>query len=132
MPLLHAVLVNPRVPSPTPEVYAAFDRLETARPLGEPGLPAGWRSIAEVAEFLRSCRNDLEAPAMTRAPVIAEVLNLLTGRKEALIARLSGSGATVFALCPDAGAARLLAAEVGRTRPAWWVRPCRLGDRPQA
>ena len=69
---------------------------------------------------------------MTRAPVIAEVLNLLTGRKEALIARLSGSGATVFALCPDAGAARRLAAEMGRLRPEWWVRPCRLGDRPQA
>jgi 4-diphosphocytidyl-2-C-methyl-D-erythritol kinase len=132
MPLLDAVLVNPRVPSPTAGVYAAFDRLETARPLGEPALPPGWRSPTEVAEFLRSSRNDLEAPAMTLAPVIAEVLGLLAGRKEALITRLSGSGATVFALCADAAAARRLAAEVGRLRPTWWVRPCRLGDRPQA
>jgi 4-diphosphocytidyl-2-C-methyl-D-erythritol kinase len=132
MPLLHAVLVNPRVASPTPDVYAAFDRLVTARPLGEPALPARWRSPAEVAEFLRSCRNDLEAPAMTLAPVIADVLGLLAGRKEALIARLSGSGATVFALCPDAGAARRLAAEMGRLRPQWWTRSCRLGERPQA
>jgi 4-diphosphocytidyl-2-C-methyl-D-erythritol kinase len=132
MPVLHAVLVNPRIASPTSEVYAAFDRLETARPLGEPALPPRWQSPADVAEFLRTCRNDLETPAMTRAPVIAEVLGLLTGRKEALIARLSGSGATVFALCPNAGAARRLAAEMGRLRPAWWVRPCRLGERPQA
>ena len=69
---------------------------------------------------------------MTLAPVIADVLGLLAGRKEALIARLSGSGATVFALCPDAGAARRLAAEMGRLRPQWWTRSCRFGERPQA
>ena len=128
MPILDAVLVNPKVASPTAEVYAAFDRLEAALPLEEPALPTRWRSPAEVAEFLRTCRNDLEAPAITRAPVIGEALDLLGGRQEALIARLSGSGATVFALCPGAGAARRLAMDVQRLRPGWWVRSCRLGE----
>ena len=71
------MLVNPASPRRLQQVYAAFDRLETARPLGEPGAAGALAITAEVADFLRICRNDLEAPAMTRAPVIAEILGLL-------------------------------------------------------
>ncbi|MBY0431284.1 MAG: 4-(cytidine 5'-diphospho)-2-C-methyl-D-erythritol kinase, partial [Rhodospirillales bacterium] len=64
------------------------------------------------------------APALTVAPVIAEVLAALTATPGCLLARLSGSGATCFGLYATAveadAAARLL------VRPDWWVRAARL------
>lgn len=132
MPVLDAVLVNPRVASPTPKVYAAFDRQGRARAPDRFPVRDAFQDPFEVAEFLRSCRNDLEAPAQGLVGEIGEVLRLLGGQEETLIARLSGSGATCFALCPDATAARRLSARVQADRPRWWVRPCRLGGSPPA
>jgi 4-diphosphocytidyl-2-C-methyl-D-erythritol kinase len=65
---------------------------------------------------------------MRREAAIDEVLKLLRGQEETLIARLSGSGATCFSLCPDQAAARRLSARLQRLRPEWWVQACRLGD----
>jgi 4-diphosphocytidyl-2-C-methyl-D-erythritol kinase len=128
MPALDAVLVNPRVASATAAVYAAFDRLEGARALDRPRPGAHFAGPAEVAAFLASRRNDLEAPAISLSPVIGEVLDFLGRQPESLLARLSGSGATCFALCRDGASARRLAATLQELRPTWWVRVCRLGD----
>jgi len=80
-----------------------------------------------VVDLLRDCRNDLEAPAITIAPQIQSVLSLLRDQEQTLLARLSGSGATAFALCATSAKAAELAAEIGALRPGWWVRACRLG-----
>lgn len=128
-PMLDAVLVNPGVPCATGAVYRAFDALGRGG-AGRPDLPARFASGPEVAEVLAACRNDLEAPALAIAPAIAPVLDRLRASPDALLARLSGSGATCFALCADRDAAERLARSLAAAEPGWWVRACRLG--PQA
>lgn len=125
-PLLDAVLVNPGVACSTGAVYRAFDDLGggSAAP---PDPPGRMGSAPEVAEFLMGCRNDLEAPALSVAPAIAEVLSVLRAAPQSLLARLSGSGATCFALCADRRAAEALAAGIAAAHPRWWIRACRLG-----
>ena len=75
------LLINPRVPLSTREVFAAWDGHDHG-PLG------AWREG----------RNDLEAPARSLAPEIGEVLEWLHGQTGVNLARMSGSGATCFAL----------------------------------
>ena len=72
-------------------------------------------------------RNDLEAPAIALQPLIGEVLDMLRDEPETLIARMSGSGATCFALCSGVMEADSLAERMSLMRPDWWVKPCRLG-----
>jgi 4-diphosphocytidyl-2-C-methyl-D-erythritol kinase len=76
------LLVNPRVPVPTGPVFRAWDGIDRG-PLGADAL---------------SGRNDLEAPAISLQPVIAEVLDWLSGLPGVRFVRMSGSGATCLAL----------------------------------
>jgi len=80
------LLVNPRVPVPTGPVFRAWDGTDRG-PLGP-----DWRTA----------RNDLEAPAIGLQPVIADVLAWLRGLPGVSLARMSGSGATCFALFDEA------------------------------
>jgi 4-diphosphocytidyl-2-C-methyl-D-erythritol kinase len=73
--------------------------------------------------WLAGCRNDLEAPAVRLRPRIGEVLARLAGEPETLLARMSGSGATCFALCESVSASASLAARLSKSEPGWWVRP---------
>jgi 4-diphosphocytidyl-2-C-methyl-D-erythritol kinase len=126
-PVLEAVLVNPGVESPTPQVYRAFDAARAFGSVEPPPMPETFASAAEMAAWLEAQRNDLEAPAITLAPEIGEVLQVLGEAQETLLARLSGSGATAFALCAGAAEARRLAARLEAQAPHWWVRCCKLG-----
>jgi 4-diphosphocytidyl-2-C-methyl-D-erythritol kinase len=107
---LHAVLVNPGVAVQTSAVFAAL------------GLKAGER-LTRSSRGTGRWRNDLTAPALAVAPVIAAVLDALAP----MPARLSGSGATCFALYPDAETARAAAARLSRDHPGYWVTAARLG-----
>ncbi|MCA3739855.1 4-(cytidine 5'-diphospho)-2-C-methyl-D-erythritol kinase [Phenylobacterium sp.] len=127
LPGLPAVLVNPGVACPTGAVYRAFDAAGRFGDLSPPSRPAPNSGVSGVAGWLSGLRNDLEAPAIAVAPVIATVLERLRAAPETLLARLSGSGATGFALCRDAPAATRLAAVLAEEHPAWWVQACRLG-----
>jgi 4-diphosphocytidyl-2-C-methyl-D-erythritol kinase len=105
MPVL---LVNPRVPLATGPVFAAWDGIDRG-PL--PQGPA--RAIALAG------RNDLEAPATDLCPAIAEVLAALHETRP-LLARMSGSGASCFALY-DHHDVMLQASEmVAGSHPGWW------------
>ncbi|MGI8839323.1 MAG: 4-(cytidine 5'-diphospho)-2-C-methyl-D-erythritol kinase [Caulobacteraceae bacterium] len=130
LPPLAAVLVNPGAPSPTAAVYRAFDESpgETPAPAraDRPALPAAFRTPAAVAAFLATTRNDLEAPAIAGEPRIAQALAALREEPETLFARMSGSGASSFALCENREAARRLAGRLAAAHPAWWVRACVL------
>ncbi len=127
MPPLDAVLVNPRAPSSTGAVYRAFDTLPAGPGADEPTLPPAFASVAEVVAFLEQTRNDLERPAMALQPLIGEVLATLNRSPEALFTRMSGSGATCFALCADQTNADRLAARLAADQPGWWVQACRFG-----
>jgi 4-diphosphocytidyl-2-C-methyl-D-erythritol kinase len=125
-PDLDAVLVNPLRPSPTGSVYRAYDNTDALKSAEPPDWPAVLESIEDVVAFLSRCRNDLEGPAISLQPAIAEVLVALRRRPETMLARMSGSGATCFAICPSVREARDLAFSLSSLHPAWWVRSCRL------
>jgi 4-diphosphocytidyl-2-C-methyl-D-erythritol kinase len=130
-PDLPAVLVNPLRPSPTGAVYRAYDDAGAPGSADPPAWPAHLSTVSAVAAFLAGCRNDLEAPAIGLQGAIAEVLTALAARPETLLARMSGSGATCFAICADLAARDALALALADARSDWWVRPCRLaGYRP--
>ena len=127
LPELHAVLANPGVACPTGEVYAAYDRAARFGGAGRGDLRCVYESAADLAADLAACRNDLEAPAADGRPAVAEALAALGQAPGVLLTRLSGSGATAFALCSDWAAALALAQALQGRRPGWWVRACRLG-----
>jgi 4-diphosphocytidyl-2-C-methyl-D-erythritol kinase len=127
LPRLSAVLVNPMTPVSTAAVFAAFD---DGPPPGATAasIPTGFETAADLARWLKGAtRNDLEAPARTISPGAGAALDRLAQSPLTLLARMSGSGATAFALCADEADAAALAAEVSAEEPGWWVRPCRLG-----
>jgi 4-diphosphocytidyl-2-C-methyl-D-erythritol kinase len=128
-PSLPAVLVNPGVASPTGPVYRAYDAAVAPEGANAPDWPEALETPAQVAVLLTRCRNDLEAPAIALAPEIGECLEALYAHPEPLLARMSGSGATCFALCADTDAAATLAERLMAEHPHWWVRACVIGGR---
>ena len=126
LPPLHAVLVNPRIACPTGAVYRAYDE-HAAGDAALPPLPSRWDSLDDLLAFLTTTRNDLEPPAARLVPVVAETLAAVRAHPGCRLGRLSGSGATVWALADGEAEARALAAAVARERPDWWIAPCRLG-----
>ena len=127
LPSLPAVLVNPGVACPTGAVYRAFDALPAGPGADRPDLPKAFADAGEVARFLAGRRNDLEPAAAGLVPAVAATLARLRAEPEPLLVRLSGSGATCFALCADEAAAKRLAARLQASEPGWWVRACKLG-----
>jgi 4-diphosphocytidyl-2-C-methyl-D-erythritol kinase len=111
-------LVNPRVEVPTPRVFAGLTS-KTNAPMPT-DLPT-WPDVAALADWLQGQRNDLEAPALQIAPVIADVLAALRAQPGTLIARMSGSGATCFALSATQAQAQATAATIQAAHPGWWV-----------
>lgn len=114
LPPAHVVLVNPRVHTPTPAVFAAL-AVKTNPPL--PPIPE-FADLAALIGWLRRTRNDLQPPAIAATPVIADVLAAL---RDAPFARMSGSGATCFALFHAAAPAQALVRRIRRAQPGWWV-----------
>ena len=127
LPAMDAVLVNPRVAVSTAGVYRAFDAAGAFGDIAPPAMPDAFESVEELAGWLRTTRNDLQAPAVGLASEVGDVLDTLADEPEALIARMSGSGATCFALCSGDLEAEGLAERLEAMRPAWWVKRCRLG-----
>ncbi|WP_112663342.1 4-(cytidine 5'-diphospho)-2-C-methyl-D-erythritol kinase [Microvirga flavescens] len=126
LPRLHAVLVNPRVPVETPAVFKALG-LQPGQSLGGEAHPSiGKTSTASLVERLKQARNDLEEAALRVQPVIADVLNLVAETKDCVLARMSGSGATVFGLYADRDASVGAEAVLKKARPDWWVQATSL------
>lgn len=125
-PSLPAVLANPGVASPTGPVYRAHDAAGRFTTVEPPRLPT-LSDVRAVAACLAGLRNDLEAPAAAMEPAIAAALDLMRAEPEPLLVRMSGSGATCFALCATDADASGLAARLAAAHPHWWVTACRLG-----
>ena len=130
-PDLDVVLVNPLVASPTAAVYRAYDDAGAPGSAEPPPWPDPLETPQALASWLAGARNDLEAPAIGLAPAIGEVLAALEAQPQTLLARMSGSGATCFAICADQRAAHDLALRISDDHRRWWVQACRLaGFRP--
>ena len=121
LPALPCLLVNPGVPSSTGAVYRALDS-------GPPGTaampppPLAW-SVQGVIGWLASQRNDLEAPAVALQPAIGQALTAVEALPAARLTRMSGSGATVFALFDTIEAAAAAGQTLSALHPGWWIRP---------
>ena len=130
MPKLPAVLVNPRVAVPTKDVFAALaghrkEQNEIVRGAAFESRPRS--RLSDVIGALADQPNDLEAPAVAIAPVIAQVLADLRALRSCRLARMSGSGATCFGLFGTAPAAATAARALRARHPDWWVRATKLG-----
>ncbi|WP_428376617.1 4-(cytidine 5'-diphospho)-2-C-methyl-D-erythritol kinase [Lichenicoccus sp.] len=115
LPAVGMMLVNCGEAVSTPAVFRA--RSPGLRPPA--ALPLEWPDAATLADGLRELSNDLEGAARTLCPAIDAVLQALQALPGCLLARMSGSGATCFALFADPAAARC--AEVAARLPQrWW------------
>lgn len=123
LPDFALVLVNPGIAIPTPAIFRALTHRDNP-PL--PELPQRCDLPALIA-CLRACRNDLQHTAISLAPQIADVLDAINATG-AMLARMSGSGATCFGIYPDLARAEAAAAEL--QRPGWWVAPTGLAPLP--
>jgi 4-diphosphocytidyl-2-C-methyl-D-erythritol kinase len=126
LPRLAAVLVNPRVAVPTKGVFEklAAPRVVLAAKVSEDYPPP---DRAGLVRYLADRGNDLESPAIALQPVVAEVLEALRRLSGCRLARMSGSGATCFALFDNAKAAAAAARALRERKPSWWVRSAMLG-----
>ena len=118
-PAGHLVLVNPLIALPT---AAVFSRLEGRENPPLPPLPDRIGRAAALAEWLADTRNDLEPAAMAIAPVIGDLKRAVAGTQGCLLARMSGSGATVFGLYGAAAEAAQAARDLGKAFPDFWVK----------
>ncbi|MBN8805611.1 MAG: 4-(cytidine 5'-diphospho)-2-C-methyl-D-erythritol kinase [Sphingopyxis sp. 65-8] len=103
------LLVNPRAPVATGPVFAAWDGTDRGP------LFTG----ADLRAQLFAARNDLQRPAIAQCPAIADILTELGGLGPWL-ARMSGSGATCFALFDAPGERDTAATELAVRHPGWW------------
>lgn len=127
LPRLFALLVNPGVAVETAPVFRALG----LRPgQGHAGAveafnaeDASLMTLGSLIAALSASGNDLEAPARSVASVIGEVLSVLSALPGCRLARMSGSGATCFALFDDCRASAAAAKLLAHGRPDWWLKP---------
>jgi 4-diphosphocytidyl-2-C-methyl-D-erythritol kinase len=119
LPSCGLLLANPRIALPTPQVFRA--RRGDFSPPAE--MPDRLPDAAALAEWLRPLGNDLQDAALSLCAAIAEVLSAIAAQPGCLLARMSGSGATCFALY-DTPEARDAAAAAMPSE--WWIMAGRL------
>lgn len=127
LPALPAVLVNPRIPVETRAVFAELG-LKPGDSYGfgkHPAIESGMSAEA-LLSALKKGRNDLEDPAGVLAREVVAVLAVLGAARGAKLARMSGSGATCFALFSDRHQAARAAHVIRRDHPDWWTRATAL------
>ena len=120
LPSFAALLVNPRVETPTGAIFAALAASGTIKNSPMPEMPASFATLSDFARWLRLTRNDLEEAASGFAP-IGEVKAAIEGQAGCAFARMSGSGSTCFGLFESAARAEAAAAAIRRSYPEWWV-----------
>lgn len=107
MPIL---LANPGIPLGTAPVFKGWDQVDR-----------GALDSSSLDAIIRHGRNDLEAPARRLVPEIADVLDALSGQPGVELARMSGSGATCFALFATPNEAEVAREYLCAAQPDWWL-----------
>ncbi|CAM5771187.1 4-diphosphocytidyl-2-C-methyl-D-erythritol kinase [Labrys miyagiensis] len=130
LPVLPALLVNPGVATPTADVFRALalqpgavaphDAM-LARQIGLASKPSA------LIDLIAGGHNDLESPAIALRPVIGEALDAVRGQSCCRLARMSGSGATVFGLFETPEAVQVAAQALRQFKPAWWIVETSIG-----
>ncbi len=118
LPRLWVCLINPGIDMPTGPVFRAFDEAHPA-PMPPAGILLKTDDYETLIAELKLTRNDLEPIARMQAPEISDVIDFLAAQPGAMIARMSGSGATCFALF--ASAADAAKAQDCAEANGWWA-----------
>jgi 4-diphosphocytidyl-2-C-methyl-D-erythritol kinase len=127
LPIMPCVMVNPRVPVATRDVFAALGLRNGELLVGATDIlrgtdwPEAGASVEDWVEVLAASSNDLEAPATRIQPIIGEVISALSATNGAWLARMSGSGATCFAIYENTAEAGRAAEKIRLDHPGWWV-----------
>lgn len=117
-PICHIVLVNPMLPLATADVFRRLEARDNDR---LPELPAPLTRPAQLALWLAETRNDLQPPAIQLIPAIGDIVMQLAETQGCMLARMSGSGATVFGLFGSSGQAHQAAQVMRAANPDHWV-----------
>lgn len=125
LPEMGVLLANPGVPLATDRVFEAFarQREQQSTPYRRAlAMVPAFANARVFAEWLdQATDNDLTAAAAQLEPAVAETLIALSEVPEALCVRMSGSGATCFALFADVSAASFGARLLSTRHPGWWI-----------
>jgi 4-diphosphocytidyl-2-C-methyl-D-erythritol kinase len=127
LPKMPCVMVNPRLPVATKDVFQALGLRSGELLVGASDVlratawPEQGASLEDWVEVLAASSNDLEAPATRIQPVIGEVLSALSATNGAWLVRMSGSGATCFAIYENTAEAGRAAEKIRLDHPGWWV-----------
>lgn len=124
LPPLHAVLVNPGVALGTRDVFAQYAGGQQMHALAPQAVP---RDLGAFIDFLKANGNDLTEAAIACAPMVAEVLKTLETQRGALLARMSGSGSTCFALFTTGEESAAAASSIAAAHKDWWVKATAFG-----
>lgn len=114
----YTVLVNPRVHVATPDIFRAYKDQGQAfdRPAIDPQAV-----LTDVNALADDTDNSLQQSAQQLAPEINHCLAVLSQMDQAKFVRMSGSGATCFALFDCQSAAKDAADKIKALMPHWWV-----------
>jgi 4-diphosphocytidyl-2-C-methyl-D-erythritol kinase len=127
LPKMPCVMVNPRVAVATKDVFEALGLRNGELLVGAADVmratawPEDGASVEDWVEVLSSSSNDLEASATRLQPVIGEVISALSATNGAWLARMSGSGATCFAIYENTAEAQRASQKIRLDHPTWWV-----------
>jgi 4-diphosphocytidyl-2-C-methyl-D-erythritol kinase len=127
LPIMPCVMVNPRVPVATKDVFQALGLRSGELLVGASDVlratawPEPGASVEDWVEALAASSNDLEVPATRIEPVIGKVISALNATNGAWLARMSGSGATCFAIYENTAEAQRAAQKIMLDHPGWWV-----------
>ena len=127
LPIMPCVMVNPRVPVATKDVFNALGLRNGELLVGATDVlrgtawPEAGASVEDWVEVLAASSNDLEGPATRIQPIIGNVISALSATNGAWLARMSGSGATCFAIYENTADAGRAADDLRRDHPEWWV-----------
>jgi 4-diphosphocytidyl-2-C-methyl-D-erythritol kinase len=127
LPKMPCVLANPCVGVATKDVFEALGLRHGELLVGASDVllqdlwPEPGASLEDWVEALAAGSNDLEAPAIRIEPLIGKVISALSTTNGAWLTRMSGSGATCFAIFENAADAQAAARKIRLDRPRWWV-----------
>ncbi len=126
LPPMAGILANPAQPLTTAAVYQALGArpAPSHRPSAAP--PGPFADLDSLIDYMSARGNDLERPATSLLPLIADLKAALAALPGCLWAALSGSGPTCFGIFASDADAAGAAAALSAAHPDYWIRPTRL------
>ena len=118
IPPVTILLIAPNVSCSTPEIFRSFSG-KYRDPIH---VPQRFESTDDFVSFLKLCRNDLQKPAISIVPEIADCIEFLNQSTGCLFSQMSGSGSCSFGLFSDEAAAIKAEEQISINHPNWWAR----------